>query len=126
MNTFEKVCKTIDESRDEIVQLETLLTSIPAMAPENGGQGELKKCEALATWLKDHGITKLERFDAPDSRVESGIRPSLVATLEGESDDYTVWIMAHTDVVPVGEISLWNTDPGKVVENDGTIYSRGV
>lgn len=126
MNTFDIVSKTIDESEKEIIQLETLLTSIPALAPESGGQGEVAKCEALSKWLISHGISNLERFDAPDKRVDSGIRPNLVATLEGENDDYTVWIMAHMDVVPVGELSLWNSDPWKVIEKDGKLYGRGV
>ena len=57
----------------EIVALETLLTSIPAIAPEGGGDGEEKKCRALETWLRDNGFDKngctIERFEAPDSRV---------------------------------------------------------
>ena len=40
MNSF------LESSRKEIVELEKLLTSIPAIAPEGGGDGESKKCEA--------------------------------------------------------------------------------
>lgn len=69
-----------------MIALETLLTSHPALAPESGGEGELKKVLALEAWLKEQGITQLERFDAPDSRVESGIRPNLVATITGADD----------------------------------------
>ena len=69
-----------------MIALETLLTSHPALAPESGGEGELKKVLALETWLKEQGITQLERFDAPDNRVESGIRPNLVATITGADD----------------------------------------
>lgn len=123
---FDTVVSFIEDSKDTIIDLQTLLTSIPAMAPESGGQGELEKCIALEKWLKVNGIDKLERFDAPDSRVESGIRPNLVATIDGENDDRTTWIMAHLDVVPVGELSHWNTDPWAVVEKDGKLYGRGV
>jgi succinyl-diaminopimelate desuccinylase len=124
--SFEKITLFIEGSKEQIIQLETLLTSIPAMAPESGGQGELEKCQALEKWLKEAGITKLQRFDSPDSRVKSGIRPNLVATIDGENDDRTIWVMAHMDVVPEGEISLWKTDPWKVVEKDGKLYGRGV
>ncbi len=41
-----------------IVALETLLTSIPAIAPEGGGDGEFKKAAALETWLRDKGFDK--------------------------------------------------------------------
>ena len=34
--------------------------------------------------------------------------------------------MAHTDVVPVGELSLWDTNPWVVVKKDGRLYGRGV
>ena len=127
---FSIVKDCIAGSTAGMIELETLLTSHPALAPESGGQGELEKVLALEAWLKERGITQLERFDAPDSRVESGIRPNLVATIPGaDAADSTaprLWIMAHTDVVPVGEISLWSTDPWKVVEKDGRLYGRGV
>lgn len=127
---FSIVKDCIAGSTAGMIELETLLTSHPALAPESGGQGELEKVLALEAWLKERGITQLERFDAPDSRVESGIRPNLVASIPGADDaDSTasrLWIMAHTDVVPVGEISLWSTDPWKVVEKDGRLYGRGV
>ena len=40
----------------EIVALETLLTSIPAIAPEGNGDGEEEKCRALELWLRDNGF----------------------------------------------------------------------
>ena len=110
----------------KIVALQTLLTSIPAIAPEGGGDGETKKCDALQSWLKENGFEHIERFEAPDSRVSSGKRPSLVVTIPGQDDSQRVWVMAHIDVVPVGDPKLWNTDPWTVVEKDGRIYGRGV
>ena len=113
-------------SRPQIIELQTLLTSIPAIAPEGGGDGESKKCDALEDWLKEKGFENIERFEAPDSRVSSGVRPSLVVTIPGQDDSQRVWVMAHMDVVPVGDPKLWNTDPWKVIEKDGRLYGRGV
>lgn len=124
--SFDAVKKRIASSKAEIVELETLLTSHPALAPESGGDGELEKVIALEGWLKSQGFTQFQRFDAPDSRVSSGIRPNLVVTIPGKDDPFSVWFMAHTDVVPVGELSLWHTDPWKVIEKDGRLYGRGV
>lgn len=124
--SFDAVKKRIASSKAEIVELETLLTSHPALAPESGGDGELEKVTALEAWLKSQGFTQFQRFDAPDSRVSSGIRPNLVVTIPGKDDSFAVWFMAHTDVVPVGELSLWHTDPWKVIEKDGRLYGRGV
>ena len=118
--------KSIAENKDTYIELEKLLTSHKALAPENGGDGELEKCIALENFLRSHGITNLERFDAPDTRVSSGIRPNLVATIDGESNDYSIWIIAHMDVVPTGDLSLWNSDPWTVVEKDGKLFGRGV
>lgn len=125
---MQKLFEFIDNSKDKMVELESLLTSHPALAPENGGQGEDKKAAALTDWLLKNGFSskQIVRFDAPDSRVESGKRPSLVVTIPGESDEYSVWVMAHLDVVPVGDLGLWETDPWKVVEKDGKLFGRGV
>lgn len=110
----------------DIVDLQTKLTSAVAMSPENGGDGELNKCLVLEKWLCSHGITDLKRYDAPDSRVSSKIRPNLVATLKGHSSKRTLWIISHLDVVPTGDLSLWNTNPFEVQEKDGILYGRGV
>ncbi len=124
--TFETVQKYIRSREKDMVQLEKLLTENPALAPENGGQGELNKALALTEWLTENGFSDIQRFDAPDSRVESGVRPSLVVTVPGESDDFSIWSMAHLDVVPVGEPKLWNSDPWTLLEKDGKLFGRGV
>lgn len=123
---FSALKSYIESHTKEMVELETILTGIQAIAPESGGDGESKKCAALEEWLKKNGITRLEHFDAPDLRVSSGVRPNLIATIPGNKDDYNIWVCAHLDVVPAGELSLWNTDPWTVVEKDGRIYGRGV
>ena len=123
---FTQLKQFIEQHTADMVQLETLLTSHPALAPENGGDGEKKKCDALEAWLKENGISRIEHFDAPDSRVSDGLRPNMIATIPGNKDDYNIWVCAHLDVVPVGELSLWNSDPWRVVEKDGKIFGRGV
>jgi succinyl-diaminopimelate desuccinylase len=131
MTVKERVLAAIDGSGKAVVELETLLSSIPAFAPESGGVGELAKCEALEGWLRTHGIDRLERFDSPDGRVPSGKRPNLLATIpgaRGNSDDGEgrLWIMSHTDVVPEGERSRWTGDPFTVTYKDGRLVGRGV
>jgi len=123
---FNQIKNWIEEHNNEMVDLEKLLTSIQALAPENGGEGEWKKAKALEEWLCNNGIKNIEHFDAPDSRVPEGSRPNFVATIPGAKDDYAIWVCAHLDVVPVGELSMWETDPWTVVEKDGKIYGRGV
>ncbi len=126
MSDFETIRSVIKADEEKMIELEALLTSIPAIAPESGGEGESKKCEALKAYLAKLGFTNFEQYDAPDSRVPSGVRPNLIATIPGKSDDYAIWVMAHMDVVPTGEMSMWETDPWKAVVKDGKIYGRGV
>ncbi len=125
-----KVFPWIDASTGRIIELETLLTSIPALAPENGGQGELDKALALETWLRAQGISDIVRMDAHDHRVASGIRPNLVATIPGSDGDSPdpgrLWVMTHLDVVPEGERSLWHSDPWKVKVEGSRLTGRGV
>lgn len=116
----------INENVELAIDLEKTITCIPALAPENNGDGEYEKCLALEKWLTSNGIKNLEHFDAPDERVSAKKRPNLVATIPGAKDDYNVWICAHLDVVPTGEISSWKTDPWQATEIDGKIYGRGV
>lgn len=122
----DKVFSFIEKSVDGIIELETLLTSVPAIAPESGGQGELDKAIALEAWLRGQGIADIVRMDAKDGRVASGIRPNLVATIPGKDDNARLWIMTHLDVVPEGERALWNTDPWKVTVKGGRLTGRGV
>ena len=125
----------LESSKDKIIELQSLLTSFPAIAPEGGGDGELEKCQALEKWLRENGITNLERFDSPDNRVSCGFRPNLVATITGEdsvsgenasNDAPRIWVCAHMDVVPPGDLSLWKTEPWKISLKGDRIYGRGV
>ena len=124
INTF------FENHKSDIIELEKLLTSIPAIAPEGGGDGEALKCGALEKWLKENGFENVQRFEAPDSRVSARVRPSLVVTIPGsipeEQDNGRVWVMTHLDVVPTGDITLWKTNPFECVEKDGVLYGRGV
>ncbi len=126
MELLEKMMQFIDKSDSTIIELETLLTSFPAIAPESGGDGEWLKVSALEQWLREHGITNIEHFDAPDTRVSHGKRPNLVVTIPGKKHNKRLWIMAHTDVVPAGEISQWKQDPFKVLVEGDKIIGRGV
>ena len=115
-----------EERIEDIVALETLLTSHTAIAPEGGGDGEKEKCDALEAWLKKNGFTNIERIEVPDARVSSKSRPSLVVTIPGILDDYRTWVMAHLDVVPTGDLSLWKSDPWSLKREGDILIGRGV
>ncbi|MDR3304217.1 MAG: M20 family metallo-hydrolase [Treponema sp.] len=122
----EAVLSYISKAVPLAVELETELTKRPAISPESDGEGELDKAEFLAQWLAAKGITALERHDAPDPRAKGGVRPNLVATIPGVDDSKRLWIMSHLDVVPPGELSLWQSDPWTVQVQDDRLIGRGV
>jgi len=125
----DKLFSWIDSAIPLAVELETGLTKYPAISPESGGEGELDKCLFLEKWLKEQGITNLERYDAPDKNAKGGIRPNLIATINGNSEK-RLWIMSHLDVVPPGEEKLWDSDPWTVIRKDDPpgerLIGRGV
>ena len=123
----EKIFSFINNSEDLAVELETELCKRPAISPESDGEGELEKCLFLEGWLRSHGIEDIKRYDAPDERAKGGIRPSLIAVIPGKDDSGgSFWIMSHLDVVPPGEMSLWESDPWEVKSSGGKIIGRGV
>ncbi|MDR2160199.1 MAG: M20 family metallo-hydrolase [Treponema sp.] len=87
MTIHETLSAFIEKSETLAVELETELCRRPAISPDSGGEGELEKCRFLEGWLKDHGITRLERYDAPDPRARGGVRPNLIATIPRQGDD---------------------------------------
>lgn len=111
---------------NEIIELEKLLTSHVAIAPESGGDGESEKASALKSWLLSKGFceSQFSSFNAPDSRVSSLFRPNLLLTIKGKSEK-NLWICSHLDVVPEGRREDWETEPFEAVVKDGKIFGRG-
>ncbi len=123
---LDRLIKSIDGYRDEAIKLETELTAIPALGPESDGTGEDKKTDYIKGYLKSIGIEDIQEFNAPDERVPCGCRPNVVARLEGRTKGPRVWIMAHTDVVPPGDLSKWSGDPWTVRVDGDRLIGRGV
>jgi succinyl-diaminopimelate desuccinylase len=122
----QRLFKEIERLKPEMVATLAELTRIPAVAPENGGDGENLKAEKLMEILEKIGFDKIERFDAADSRVSSGKRPNIIAYLNGKSDTKRLWIVTHIDVVPAGEESLWTVNkPFEPLVTNDRVYGRG-
>jgi succinyl-diaminopimelate desuccinylase len=123
---YEKLSARIDGMRDEMVKTLSDLVKIPALGPKNQGDGELDKAEYLENLIGDFGFDEIERCDAPDEDVPSGKRPNILAKIKGKGDtDKTIWIVTHTDIVPPGDMSKWETEPYEPVVKEGKIYGRG-
>jgi succinyl-diaminopimelate desuccinylase len=121
----ERVLNQIEQLRYEAVDLMKAIVPIKALGPLNDGTGETEKAEFLINYLKSIGITDIQEYPAPDNMVQGGARPNIVARIAGQDRSKTIWILAHLDVVPEGDLSKWDTDPWEAVVKGGKIFGRG-
>ncbi len=123
---FEEAAGRIDELRDDCVDFLARICSIPAMGPENQGDGEMEKYKVIREVVLSLDPDVVEEVHCPDSRVPAGVRPNLLAIFHGKDRSKTLWILSHSDVVPPGESKLWDADPFKPHVEAGFLYGRGV
>lgn len=125
ISAFEKIASRIDTYKDAMIKMQMDLTAIPAMSPDNGGDGEYEKVKYLLSQLRNAKFPNIIEIEAPDCRVSAGIRPNILVTIPGKNTNKTVWVLTHIDVVPPGERRLWDEDPFIGYVKDGRIYGRG-
>ena len=126
MNKTKDIYKIIDGYHDEVIQLQRDLTARVALGPENGGTGEHEKVEFIHQLLGGMKPDLIQEIHAPDEKARDGYRPNLIAKWEGNQKDRTVWILAHADIVPPGNRSLWECDPYHIKVDGDRIIGRGV
>ncbi len=124
MSLAQKLMSRVDSYADQIVEAQRRLVAIPALGPDNGGQGEIDKALWVEKWLQEMNL-RVERVDAADARVESGLRPNLIATMPG-GEGPARWALSHLDVVPTGPADQWTSDPWQLRVENGKLYGRGV
>lgn len=117
--------KKIDTYKQTVIDLQTHMIACPAVSPHEGGEGEHAKAEYLLSVLKTMKFDEVQLIKAKDAKAKGGYRPNIVAKYYGQNKNKTFWVMAHMDVVPPGDLSLWKTDPFKAVVKGDKIYGRG-
>ena len=83
MTILEEIFQRIDAYRNEIIALQTELTSRVALGPENGGEGEFEKSEYLKELLINLEPDQFDEIKVKDERVKCGYRPNLIARWHG-------------------------------------------
>jgi succinyl-diaminopimelate desuccinylase len=119
---LEAALDRIEGSREDIISVMSDMIRIPALAPANGGEGESKRADMLQGCLI--GFDSVIRVDVIDEDNPSIVRPNILAKKNGKEKG-TVWIIAHMDTVPAGDLCDWDTPPFEPVVKDGKIYGRG-
>ncbi|WDZ84896.1 dipeptidase [Micromonospora cathayae] len=94
------------------------LVRIPGIAFEGFDHTQVERsAEAVAELLRGCSL---------DVRiVRSGGQPAVIGTRPAPPGAPTVLLYAHHDVQPVGDRSLWESEPFEAVERDGRLYGRG-
>jgi len=126
MSNLERIFNRIEGFKEEIISFQSELTSRVALGPKNGGTGEHEKARYLAEKVEGLQPDFVRQIEAPDAQAHEGYRPNLIAKWGGKDDRQTVWVLGHMDIVPPGDLSLWETDPYQVKIAGDKIIGRGV
>ncbi len=119
MSDILQLLEQIDESKNELIELEQALVRIPSINTGVMPTGnETKVCEFISEWLSRYGINSEILEKTPG-------RGNIIARIEGTSGEAGLMFMSHTDVVPVEEESKWRFPPFSATISNGRIYGRG-
>ncbi len=116
----------LENYKEEMVEILGNMIKIPAISPKSGGEGEVKKANYILDLISNFGFDDVERIDVPDGESPDKVRPNIIARLKGEEGGHNLWVVVHMDVVPEGDLKLWDTNPFEPLVKDGKIYGRGV
>jgi succinyl-diaminopimelate desuccinylase len=122
----EKILNKIAGYEAYAIELQKGLTAIPAISPLSGGEGEYDKAIYLEKELKKLKFDSIEWINAPQKEARNGVRPNLIARYNGKKSGKTLWLMSHLDIVPPGEMKLWNSDPYELKIEGRNLIGRGV
>lgn len=124
---MKKVFRRLASKENEMVKDMIEMCRIPAYHPSSGGNGEVEKAKHLEGLIKSLGL-KYRISRAADKSVTSGYRPNLIVHQNKfpKDEKKRVWLVAHTDVVPPGDLTKWKNPPFEPQVKSGRIFGRGV
>jgi len=126
MSGLEQVFERIDGFRDQVIRIQKELTCRVALGPDNGGSGEHEKTGFIKGMVEALNPHVLKEMKAPDERARDGYRPNLVALWGNSLKEPAVWVLSHSDIVPPGDLALWESDPYQAKVEGDKIIGRGV
>lgn len=121
------VSEWIKQNHKEILEIYKSILRIPALAPDNGGDGEWKKAKKIIEIITEWGWKDwLEIVEVPDEHAEKQSRPNLIITYNPKNlNTPAIVSVSHMDIVPVGDLTEWDHDPFDPIEKEGKLYGRG-
>ena len=120
-DAIRQVWDAIEADRDFVVELTSELVKIPSVNPKFHVDAEINRepevQDRVQRQLEEDGFTT-DRWDVfPD-------RPNVIGEWEG-TDDRSMILCGHIDVVPVGDGSAWAREPFGGQIEDGRVWGRG-
>ena len=120
-DAVEAVQAAIDKDRDFVIELTREIVAIPSVNPkfvQDPVQNRETDVQNVIQGHLDAAGFSTERWDVfPD-------RPNVIGDWQG-SEDKSLILCGHIDVVPVGDASAWDRDPFSADIADGRIWGRG-
>lgn len=115
--------KEINYYKNDMIEFMKGMIPIRAISPDMGGQGEWDRSRYIKKFMESMGFDEIEEVNTMDDKGYT--RPNLISKYYGKNRDRTIWIAAHMDTVPEGDINLWKYDPYRATLIDDRIYGRG-
>jgi cysteinylglycine-S-conjugate dipeptidase len=127
--TVARIAAAVDEHLPATLATLKDLVAIPGIAWDSFDRAPLERsAEAVADLIRAVGVEDVEILAETRPDAAGGSRPggpAVVGRRPAAPGKPTVLLYAHHDVQPVGERSLWETDPFTAVEKNGRLYGRG-
>ncbi|WMY77461.1 dipeptidase [Citricoccus sp. I39-566] len=123
--TVARITDAVDRGLEKTVATLTDLVAIPGIAWDSFDREPLERsAQAVAALIRSLGVVDVEVVTEAKADGTPG-GPAVVGRRPAAPGKPTVLLYAHHDVQPVGEESLWETEPFTAVEREGRLYGRG-
>ncbi len=108
----------VDEKQEELLADLAEILAVPSVAGEAEGDYPFGK-PVHDVFMKTLAMAERDGFTTANIDNYGGH-----IDFKGETDD-VIALVGHLDVVPVGDVSKWSTDPFQMKIEDGKVYARG-